>query len=1334
MSVSQILGHLSVFDHRSQDWTIFYGRLVQFLKLNCGIKDEQKSALLLTHLADDTYRLASNLVHPRKIDEVTYSELIAVLDAQFKPKRCIFADRAKFYEARRAAGENIEEWAARVRGLAVHCAFDSLEKLIMDKFVLGLNAGPEKDKLFEQDATTLTFGKAVEIAQQMACARAVREQQVQVQVKEEPMYRVGAERSGQRAAPGASGGGVAPAGQARCTVCGLKSHSAIQCRFKKYKCRACHEVGHLSKVCRNKGSAGLHNIETVTDSSATTAEGSHDCEECEMYNLRSVNYAPIVITVKLNDIELQMEIDSGSGTSVISQRLYLTHFSNMKIKEGNLKMCLYNGHKISPLGYFTTHITYLNTTKPIKIYVVENGGPPLLGRDFMTDFGFYLMTDNNSIISHNRGLSEVQLLLNEFSNLFHDGLGKFNRFEVDLQLKEGAQARYFKPRTIPFALKDKVEDEIDRLVSLGILIPVNHSKYGTPIVPVLKENGKVKIAGDFSVTLNKDLKVDKYPLPRIEEVFAKIGGGEHYSKIDLSNAYNQFVLSESSQELTTISTHKGLFKYTRLVYGLANAPAIFQRAMESLLVGIDGVSCWLDDVCVTGPSKEIHLMRLREVLSRLNNAGLKLQKEKCVFFKNSVTYLGYVIDKTGLKTCPSKIEAIVKAPTPTNTTEVKRFIGVVNYYRNFVPNTSSILAPLNDLLKKGAKFEWRESQQHAFDKMKCELSSERVLAHFDPRAQLILSVDAGPNGLGAVLAQRSLDGVERPLSFASRSLSVSEKNYSQIQKEATAIVFGVKRFHMYLYGREEPFILKTDHRPLLSIFGNKVGISVMAASRLQRYAILLSAYNYTVQYIKGENNVVADFFSRSPVNNNDKEEDDDLSFLKFLNVSSAVVTNSDIKSATSKDSVLQTVIKYMQNGWPRKIICQSILPYFNCKADLEVDDGCLFRGLRIVVPEVYKRRMLEELHSSHLGIVKTKCNARSRMWWPGIDGDIERWVGSCSECAAVRAAPPRAPPAPWPRPAGPWQRLHIDYMSIGQRDFLVVVDAYSKWLECILMDHGTSTRALIVKLKSLFTVFGLPMAIVSDNDPKICSFEFKTFCQSNGIRYVNSPIYHPASNGQAENSVKNCKKMISCIIKNNYNVDEITDKLSEFIFTYRTTAHCSTGSSPAKLMFGRELRNRLDMVLPNKNMSENTEESCVLNKSRCFKIGDYVWTKMFVARKEKWVLGTIRKCIGNRMFEVFVNDHNDNCIRHLDQLIKYSGDYESFVNGSASADSAPPAPAPPPSPESAARTEHGDEWHEARGDDSEDSSPATNVDPVPLPCHPSGHNLRPRNKPINYKL
>ncbi|XP_061723333.1 uncharacterized protein K02A2.6-like [Cydia pomonella] len=419
------------------------------------------------------------------------------------------------------------------------------------------------------------------------------------------------------------------------------------------------------------------------------------------------------------------------------------------------------------------------------------------------------------------------------------------------------------------------------------------------------------------------------------------------------------------------------------------------------------------------------------------------------------------------------------------------------------------------------------------------------------------------------------------------------------------------------------------------------------------------------------------------MNNDEHNEDyDDVSYLNFLDDSVTPVTADKIRQATGNDPTLKKVFRYMSLGWPRKISCASIVPYFRCKADLQIDHGILFRGHRVVIPTIFRDQLLRELHTGHLGIVKTKSIARGKMWWPNIDGDIERWIGSCAACVAVRAAPPRAAPAPWPRPPSAWYRVHIDYMSIHQKVYLIVIDAYSKWLECLLMDKGTTTRALICKLKEIFSRFGVPNVIVSDNDIKINSAEFNSFCAMNGIRYVTSPVYHAASNGQAENSVKTCKKMIKCIDKTDKS--KVEDKLMGLLFEYRNTPHCSTGQTPASLMMGRNLRSRLDLVIPDVNKTKDNIDKCVIDNCRKFNIGDQVWVKWFTEKKEIWVLGTIQNKIGNRMFLIYVHTKNTVCRRHVDQMLMYTGGEFDVINetedAGADEDSWSPPLEPPPAP------------------------------------------------------
>ena len=301
-------------------------------------------------------------------------------------------------------------------------------------------------------------------------------------------------------------------------------------------------------------------------------------------------------------------------------------------------------------------------------------------------------------------------------------------------------------------------------------------------------------------------KLDPYPIPHIEDLFASLSGGKLFSKLDLAHAYQQIPLDEASKPFVVIDTHKGLFQYNRLPFGVASAPAIFQQAMESIRQGIEHVTLYIDDILVTGRTEAEHLQDLAEVLSRLEKAGIRLKKDKCAFMLKSVEYLGHIISAEGLHPTTEKIRAIMAAPTPQDVTQLKSFLGLINYYSKFLPNLSHVLAPLYKLLQNTQKWTWGPAQATAFQKAKGELTSSRVLVHYNPDLPVVLDCDASPYGIGAVLSHQLEDGQMQPITFASRSLTPAEKKYSQLDKEGLAIVFGVTKFHQYL-----PSIQITSH-------------------------------------------------------------------------------------------------------------------------------------------------------------------------------------------------------------------------------------------------------------------------------------------------------------------------------------------------------------------------------------------------------------------------------------------------------------------------------------------------------------------------------------------
>ncbi len=501
---------------------------------------------------------------------------------------------------------------------------------------------------------------------------------------------------------------------------------------------------------------------------------------------------------------------------------------------------MYTGQSVNVLGTSKVQVKHDGLVKDLSVVVVAGSGPNLLGRSWLAELelGWEKM---NKIQTSSEMLQDI---LKKHEIVFKEELGTLKGATAKIHVVSGAKPHFFKPRSLPFAMREKVEAELDRLIKERIIEPVKFSEWAAPVVPVLKPDGSLRLCGDYRVTVNRESSLEQYPIPRMEDMFAVLSGGEKYTKLDMSHAYQQILLDETSKQYVTVNTHKGLFTYTRLPFGVSSSPAIFQRTMEGILKDIPKVTVYLDDILLTGKNDQEHLGTLDQVLQRLEEFGLRLKRGKCKFMEKEVVFLGHKVDATGIHPVPDKVQAVQEAPTPTSVTELKAYLGLLNFYNRFLPNLSTLLAPLHKLLRKDVCWCWEDDQEKAFQKSKELLQSNRVLIHYDEKKELILSCDASAYGVGAVLAHHMKDGTERPIGFVSRTLTVAEKNYSQLEKEGLAIVFGVKKFHKYLYGRK--FVICTDHKPLLSLLNELKAVPQMASQRIMRWAIILGAYEYVI--------------------------------------------------------------------------------------------------------------------------------------------------------------------------------------------------------------------------------------------------------------------------------------------------------------------------------------------------------------------------------------------------------------------------------------------------------------------------------------------------------
>ena len=1027
------IGSIDSYNEAEEDFDSYCSRISMYFLAN-DIKDEKKVAAFFTLAGPKVFGLARDLLSPQKPEESTYKKVIETLQKHYKPKPVLIYERFKFYSRSQKSGESVNDFVAALKALAHTCEFGAtLSEMLRDRFVMGLaNNQVQQVLLSESD---LTFEKAVS----MATAREAASKDVQAMasgsVNHIPRSSLGPKKtftSGSKSHPTGTGNAKpsnvnvkANTPKTPCTGCG-KLHWKRDCPFKEAICHECKQKGHIKKMCfqaKSKQSSqkapSKSNINFSTEGNPSNKSASDPCYDY-VYSVNAVRDKPIILDVMLDTVCVPMEVDTGAACTLISrgqyEQLWPVASERPVLCPSSVSLKVYGGATLKVAGEIDVSAKLENGAEmsSARIVVVNGEGPCLLGRDLIKGLGVLGNIHNVS--------TDANSVKEEFPDLFLDGLGCYKGRQFAIEVDPSVPPKFCKARTVPYTLRAKVDQELDRLQKEGIISPVTNSPWAAAVVPVVKPNNKLRLCGDYKLTVNRAARLDTYPIPTLDDLFSGLAQGKVFSKLDMSQAYAQLCLDEDSKKYTVINTHRGLFQYNRLSFGISAAPGIFQRAMEELLKDIPGVLCYLDDILITGATEAEHKQRLRQVLTALQSAGLRLSIEKCTIGVPSVSYLGYMIDKEGIHPTKEKVQAIAEAPAPTNITQLRAFLGLLNFYRRFLPQASSMLEPLNRLLKAKTPWVWGQEQELAFLECKKTLVNSSALVHFDPKLPLVVVADSSSYGIGAVLCHL-IEGVERPIYFASRTLTSAERNYAQLEKEALAIVFALRKFHYYLWG-QSGFTIVTDHKPLLGIFSPEKSIPPMSSGRIQRWSLLLQAYQFTLCHRSGALLGTADALSRLPLmsaTDSTPVPADWTNLISFLE--SSPVTSADIKEHTRKDPTLAKVLRFCELGWTtttKTLKDSELTPYIRRRDELSLQGGCILWGSRVVVPPKLRSNLLKELHTGHSGSTRMKELARSYLWWPNLDRDLEELANSCPECLSLRAMPSKAELHPWEWPTHPW--------------------------------------------------------------------------------------------------------------------------------------------------------------------------------------------------------------------------------------------------------------------------------------------------------------------------
>jgi len=482
-------------------------------------------------------------------------------------------------------------------------------------------------------------------------------------------------------------------------------------------------------------------------------------------------------------------------------------------------------------------------------------------------------------------------------------------------------------------------------------------------------------------------------------------------------------------------------------------------------------------------------------------------------------FFGHIIGENGIRPDPAKIQAVMEMTEPKDVKELQTFLGMSNYLSRFTSRLASLSAPLHDLCKKDSDFQWHPEHTTAFNRIKDEISRTTNLQFYDKAKPITLQVDASTRGLGAVMLQ---DG--RPVAFASKALTEAERRYSNIEREMLGIVFGLERFHHYVFGRQ--ITIETDHKPLESISQKNLH---SAPPRLARMLLRIQQYQVTVKYVPGKDIPLADALSRiTPMPSSTIKGLDITVHELYSQLNASATRLAQIREETEKDDTLAILRDTIAQGWPekRRDCPECLHGYWNYRDELGIEDGIILKGSRIIIPQSLRAEVLERLHYAHQGIEKCRLRARSSVFWDCINRDIEKKIEGCSHCQTHQASTTNEPLLPHDVPPRAWHTLSSDLFHWEEKHYLLVADLFSKFPIVRKLD-SISSRAIISHLKGIFEEHGIPERLLSDNGTQYSSDEFRKFAATYGFEHVTSSPVYPRSNGFIERMVQTVKHIFT---------------------------------------------------------------------------------------------------------------------------------------------------------------------------------------------------------------
>ena len=1106
--------------------------------------DERQVSTLLYCMGEDAEETLSS-TDISSDDRKKFDTVFGKFDAFFKVRKNVIFERARFNRRSQRPDESVEQFITSLYSLADSCDYGGLrEEMIRDRIVVGIRDQSLSERLQLDARLTLESAKTLvrqreAVREQQSLLRNSPKQELSVDfVKGKPPRRTSFKPTHK----------FQSADSSKCFRCGKAPHPRHLCPAKEAVCHKCKKKGHYSLQCRSKAITEVKQVQQIPEADSVPYDTSYLTTVGAGQPQTSWN-----TVVAINGHLVPVKLDTGAEVTVISENAFKS-LKGQELQSSTKRLCGPDNRPLEVTGELSATLVYKERSCILPVFVVRKLQQNLLGLPAIQALRLLTQVD------------AVQTPVSEQYPALFSGLGTFPD-SYRIMLKSDAQPfALFTPRNVPIPLRKKVEEELARMVSSGVISRVEQpSQWCAGMVVVPKKSGAVRICVDFR-RLNESVLRETHPLPKVDNTLAQLAGATVFSKIDANSGFWQIPLDPMSRELTTFITPFGRFHFNRLPFGIASAPEHFQRQMEAILSGLDGALCHMDDVLIFGKTQEEHDARLHSALQTIQKAGVTLNLEKCEFSRQRLTFLGHVIDKEGVSPDPKKTSAIAAMPKPTTRTELRRLMGMANQLGKFSPNIAEITQPLRELLSSKKVWLWGPSQEDALAKLKTELTRPAVLALYDPDSSLKVSADASAYGLGAVLLQQHTTSEWKPVAFASRAMSETERRYSQIEKEALALVWACERFSDYVVGKS--IQLETDHKPLVPLL-TTTHLDRMPP-RVLRFRLRLTRFDYDISHVPGKLLYTADTLSRAPEQSDSQpQEYPDTEFLVNALVAYLPADADRLecyRTAQRSDPVCSQILQYCRDRWPSKHrVKGDLAAYWKVRGELTICDDLLLRGSCIVVPKSQQAETLRKVHQGHQGIQRCRQRVSTAVWWPGVSREIETLVNSCPVCQK-NTAPGRQPLLQSTLPDYPFERVASDLFEINGVTYLLLVDYFSRYIEVNKLTSTTSA-SVVTALKAAFSRYGIPSTMVSDNGPQYASHEMKQFAESYGFTHVTSSPHYPQSNGLAERAVKTAKKLL----------EQSPDPYLALL-SYRATPLPWCGLSPAELLMGRRVRTDVPQV------------------------------------------------------------------------------------------------------------------------------------------------------------